>query len=291
MPYLYLILAVFMSSSSSIFGKIFNRQNSGKKDANVLYNFILMISVFLGWGVTCLIKFSFDAGVLIYSALFGICFVAGFLGMINALKYGPAILTALLVSLSSILVTIWGFIFWNSKINATVIIGLIFAIACIFLCLYNKNGKENKEDKISLKWLFYVILAFLGNAGCLIVQRTEQINYNGQHGNMLMLFATGFATIIYLFIFLKSKKTDFLSIIKTSCHVPILAGVCNVLSNALNILMVSTTLSPNLIYPVIGTGGLSVVTIFSLFVFKEKMRWWQWIGILFGILAVTLLSL
>lgn len=288
MPYLYLAVAVFMSASSSIFGKIYNRKNSEKQDSTVLYNFLLMISVFLGWGAMSLIDFSFDAGVLIYSALFGVCFVAGFLGMIKALKYGPAMLTALFVSMSSILTTVWGFIFWNAQISVTVIFGLIFAIFSIFLCLFNK-GKE--ENKISLKWLFYVALAFLGNAGCLIVQRTEQLNYNGEHGNMLMLFATGFSMLIYLFVFLKSDKSVVPTVIKTSWWIPVIAGICNVLLNGLTILMASTTLSPSLIYPVIGTGGLSVVTLFSLFVFKEKMRWWQWIGILLGVLSVTLLSL
>ena len=56
-------------------------------------------------------------------------------------------------------------------------------------------------------------------------------------------------------------------------------------------LMAVTTLSPSLIYPVIGVGSLAVVTIFSLFVFKEKMHWWQWVGVAVGALAVALLSI
>lgn len=55
--------------------------------------------------------------------------------------------------------------------------------------------------------------------------------------------------------------------------------------------MALTALSPSLIYPVLGVGGLAVVTIFSLLVFKEKMRWWQWIGVAVGAVAVLLLSI
>ena len=69
------------------------------------------------------------------------------------------------------------------------------------------------------------------------------------------------------------------------------AGVSNLALNVLVMLMALTTLSPSLVYPVIGVGGLAVVTIFSLLVFKEKMRWWQWVGIIIGMIAVLLLSI
>ena len=72
---------------------------------------------------------------------------------------------------------------------------------------------------------------------------------------------------------------------------PVCAGIANVVLNILVMLMALTTLSPSLVYPVIGVGGLAVVTIFSLLVFKEKMRWWQWVGIVIGMFAVLLLSI
>ena len=56
-------------------------------------------------------------------------------------------------------------------------------------------------------------------------------------------------------------------------------------------LMAMTDLSPSLIYPVVSVGGLAVVTIFSLFVFKEKMYPKQWFGVAIGAVAVVLLSI
>ena len=288
MPYVYLILSVFMSASSSVFGKIFNKQNDQKKDATVFYNFLLMISVFVGWGIMYALEFSFNAGVLWYSMLFAVCYVACNLGIINALKYGPAMLTSLFISLSLILTTIWGFIFWNAKLTMFVIIGLILVVCAIVLCLYTK---EKEEKRFSWKWLFYVLLAFFGNAGCSIVQRTQQIQYNGEHGNMLMMFATMFCALTYLLIYLKSDKTDARIILKKSWWTPVCAGICNLFLNVFVMLMALTSLSPSLIYPVIGVGGLAVVTVFSLLVFKEKMRWWQWLGVFLGAVSVVLLSI
>ena len=247
-----------------------------------------MISVFLGWCVLYVINFSFDSGVLWYSALFSICYTVTNIGGINALKHGPAALTSSIIGLSLILATIWGFFFWGSKVTFPVIIGLVLVVCSIFLCLYTK---EKDSKNISLKWIFYVSLAFFGNAGATIVQRTQQIEYGGQHGNMLMTFALGFSVIAYLFIYLKSDRSDSPAMLKASWWIPILAGALNVALNLFVMLMALTDLSPSLIYPVVSVGGLAVVTVFSLFVFKEKMTRQQWIGVAIGAVAVVLLSI
>ena len=285
--YIYLILSVFMSASSSVFGKIFNKHNDGRRDSSAFYNFFLMLSACLGWGILYAVDFSFDVGVLWYSALFAVCYITTNIGIINALKYGPTTLTSLLIGLSLIVTTIWGFVFWNAEISLLVIVGLVLVVCAIVLCLYSK---ESDKKAFSWKWLVYVILAFFGNAGCSIVQRTQQMNYDGQHGNMLMLFATGISAFIYLFVYLKSDRRETAAMLKTSWWVPVCAGVCNIILNVLVMLMAVTTLSSSLIYPVIGVGGLAVVTVFSLFVFKERMRWWQWLGVAIGAVSVVLLS-
>lgn len=287
MPYLYLILSVFTSASSTVFGKLYNKQND-KKDATVFYNFLLMLSVFLGWGILYAVNFSFEAGVLRYSVLFSACYICCNLGIINALKYGSAMLTTLFNSLSCIMTTVWGFFFWDVQVTIPVIVGLILVVIAFVLCLYTK-GKDEKV--FSWKWLFYVSIGFLGNAGCAIVQRTQQMQYNGKHGNMLMLFAMAIATLIYVFVYFKSDRRDTPVLLKEAWWMPVCAGIGNLLLNVFVLLMAVTDLSPGLIYPVVAVGSLAVVTVFSLLVFKEKMRWWQWIGMALGTVAVVLLSI
>ena len=69
MPYIYLVLSVFMSASSSVFGKLFNRKNDNAKDSTIFYNFLLTISVFAGWGILYATDFSFEKNVIWYSIL------------------------------------------------------------------------------------------------------------------------------------------------------------------------------------------------------------------------------
>ena len=288
MPYIYLISSVFMSAASSIVGKLFNQKNDTEKDSSSFYTFWLMVCTFILWGILFAFDRSFDVGVLLYAGLFAVCYTAYNIGIIKALKYGPATLTSLFVSLSLIITTIWGFIFWDAPLTAPVLIGLGLVICALVFCLYTK---EKDEKTVSWKWLFYVMLPFWGNAGCSIVQRTQQVRYDGQYGNMLMFFATGISVVVYLFVYLKGKKSSRRKMLKTSLWTPACAGICDVVLNLFVMLMAITTLSPSLIYPVIGVGGLAVVTMFSLLVFKEKMHYWQWIGVVVGSIAVALLSI
>ena len=134
-------------------------------------------------------------------------------------------------------------------------------------------------------------MAFFGNAGCSIVQRTQQMQFNGQHKYMLMTFATLLSAIACFVIYLRGDKTNSKDILKRSWHFPILAGACNVVLNLFVMLLATSFLSPSLIYPVIGVGGLMIVTLVSLFVFKEKLKWQQWLGIAIGTIATVLLSI
>lgn len=288
MPYIYLILSVFMSASGNILGKLFNTRNKECKDSGVFYNFLQMLCVFLCWCGLYAFDFSFDIGVLFYSILFGVCYTTCSIGVINALKHGPTALTSLFTSLSLIVTTLWGFGFWDESLTVTVVIGLLLDCIAIVLCLYSKK----KEEKgFSWKWLGYSVLALVSNAGCSIVQRTQQMQFSGAHGNMLMAFATFFAAVFCLIRFLKSDKSDAVTMMKKSWWTPALASFCNVALNALVMLMALTELPASLIYPVIGVGSFGVVLIFSRFFFKEKLHWRQWLGISFGAIAVVLLSI
>ena len=267
--------------------QLFNRRNDGKKDSSAFYNFFMLVSVCFGWGIMYAFHFSFELSVIPYSVLFATSYTVCNMGIINALKYGPTALTSLFVGLSLILTTIWGFIFWNAKITVPVIIGLVFVVIAIYLCLYT----DKKEEKtVSWKWLFFVLLGFFGNAGCSIIQRTQQVKFHGQHGSMLMLFAAFLSAAACFVIYLKSDKRDTAAMLRRSWWVPVSAGACNVVLNLFVMLMALSTLSPSLIYPVIGVGGLVVVTVFSLVAFKEKMYWRQWLGVGIGVAAIGILS-
>ena len=288
MPYLYLISSVFLAAATNVFGAFFNRKNETEKDSTAFYNLILCSASFLCWLIYYCFDFSFSWKVLPYSMGFGACYALCNIAYIKASKIGPASLTALFISFALLGTTVWGFIFWDAPVTVLGIIGIVLVACSVVLCLYEK---KEEDKKFSWKWLFWALMAFVGNAGCVIVQRTQQMHCNYQHAGMLMAFALLFAVLTNLFLWGRSDRTGDKQRLKTLGALPAMAGVGNFLLNLFVILLAATSLSPALIYPVIGVGELMVTMLFAVSVLKEKLKWWQWIGIAMGAVAILLLSL
>lgn len=289
MPYIYLIGSVFLAASSSILGGFFNRKTQGKETAPILYNFLSMCCTLLFW----VVLFCFDGGVdirvvpyaLIYACFYGGCTIA----VVYALRTGSIVLTTLIKQLALICVSVWGFFFWDDPFTIPVSIGLLLVVIALWLCLYNK--KKEKTQAFNFKWLVYVLIVFVGNAGCSIVQKTQQMHFDGQYGNFLMLLTTALVTLVCLVMYLKSDKTKLRGVLKSTWYIPVLSGISNALLNLFIIFLTTSVLSPSLIYPVMAVGGIMVVTLFSTTIFKEKMYWWQWLGVIIGCVAVGILSI
>lgn len=296
MDYLYLIASVGFMSTSSIFGGFYTRRTKDKKAPVPLYNVIEAISCFFVWAILYAVNFTFEPKVLLYSLAMGACFTCCKIGTVNALRTGPVTLTSLINSLSLIGATIWGFIFWGAKVTPFAIVGILLVAVALALCLYggkdeHKDGEENGTNKISLKWLLFVGMSFFGNMASTIIQRTQQTAFDGEHGNMLMFFSLIISVAVCGVFYGRSDKTDSVSLIKTSGAFPVAAGVGNVLLNLFVMLLATSSISPSIVYPTICIGGLSLTILTSLVVFKERLKWWQWIGIAIGATAVVLLNL
>lgn len=277
-----------MNASSGIFGRLYQNRCGKFKDSSAFYNFLQLLSVCICWGILFAANFSFHPSVLLYSVLFAAFYTMCNVAYIHTLTIGPTTLSALFLNLALIITTIWGFIFWDSKITVYVILGLIFVVIALYLCLH----RGRKEEKgVSLKWLICAVCAMLGNSGCSIVQRTQQIKFNGAHGSMLMFFATLLSALATILIYLKGDKSESKVMLQRGWWAPVLAGICNVVLNIFVILLALTSLSPSIIYPVLGVGALMVVTLVSTLCFRERLNAFQYVGLAVGSVAITLLSI
>ncbi len=287
MSYLYLVLSLLFNAMGAVAGKWFNVKNEGKIDSSPLYNLVQSISACLVFGVMFLVQFSFDVAVLPYAIGYGVGYALWMIGLINALKTGPASLTTLTVTMSLLVTVLWGFLFWGEKPDGWCIAGLVLVVASMVLCL---TADKKEEKKLSLKWLGFTALSFFANASCVIVQRTQQLAFDGKHGGQLMFFATLMAVIVCLVLYLKSNKQDSGQLLKTA-YFPVAAGVSNGLCNVCFLLLAVSELPAALVYPVNGVGALALVVLASALLFKEKLTAKQIAGIVLGIAATALLSL
>ena len=289
MAYLYLVASVFCLSFSSTCAGFFNRKFTDGKNRTPLYNLIVCCTVVIGWGLIWAFRYSFDSAVLPYSLGFGVCYAVGTIMTPLCIRYGPVSLTSLVIQVSVACVTVWGFFFWaDTRVTPFSIIGLLLVVTSLALCL---SGKKGEQKKISIKWVVFATLLFFGNAGCSIFQKEEQIHFEGAHAPMMMFFATAFAMLAAIVIFLISPKEQAKDTVKRAGYIPAISAVLNLLLNLFIILLASSTISPTVIYPVISVGGLAVSMLLSVVCFRERLTPVQWVGIGLGAIAVTLLNL
>jgi len=287
MGYLLLVGVICGSTAAGLCASFFNRQNAGRKNVTPIYNLVMSFCALICWGIMYFSGFSFEPGVLLYSLIFGLCYTGATVGQIYALKYGPLSLTNLIMQMSGIGTAIWGVFFWGSELSVTVILGLILVIIALVLCIAPSGGGY----KISLKWLVVASAASLSNVGCAVSQKTQQINFDFQHGDQMMFFAMIIAVIVCLVICLKVRPEAPAEVLKKTGFLPVASGALNMIVNLMVILLAATALSPSLIYPTTGVGGLALTSVASRFLFKEKLSARQWIGVAVGAAAIALLSL
>ena len=291
MSYAILISATLFISFCAIGAGIYNRQNEGRRGTSAIYNLIQLFAVFSLWLIKFLVSPQINPAVLIYSALFALGYTTAMVVAVLAYREGSLVLTSLIMQLSLISTSIWGFFFWNSPVTVGIIIGLVLVVVALLLCLYTGKPKEGEQKKITPKWILFISLYFVGNSLGSIVQRTQQLDFNKAFGDFFMMVATGIAFVVCLVKYLRSDRSDTKAIIKKSFYLPLVSGTLNFFINLCIIILASSSLSPTLVYPFLAVGSLAVNTIASLFVFKESMRWWQWIGVAVGTVAIVLLSI
>ena len=287
MEYGFLALSTAFAASGSIAGALFNRK-TGNRQGAAPYTLAVMLSALLSWAVLFALNPQASWRVLPYALAFAVCFVLTNAALVRALSCGPIAVTSLLQQLSLLGVTVWGFFFWNTRVTWTVGVGLTLIAISLWLCL--RPDKKKPQSRPNGKWLLCTAVVFLGNAGCSITQRTQQMRFEGKYGSFLMLLAMAFSVLCCLALCLRAGKDAF-SVLRGTWLFPMAAGVSNAVLNLLVIALASSSLSPSLIYPVIAVGGLTITTFCSALLFREKLHWRQWLGVFIGIAAVTVLSI
>ncbi len=229
MDYLYLLGAMTFSATITVGGRLYNNKNKGLAHVSRLYNMLVPIFASLGWLAIWIFDFSFDVRVIPYSVMYGIGYSFFTIGMLGALKAGSTSLTALIKQVALVGVSIWGFIFWDTPFTVISAIGIVLIVISLALCLLTKE--EKSESNNIFKWLFFASLIAIGNAGCSIVQRYQQMAFDYQHKNMLMFFGCFFAAVVCFCLALPEKKENWGKAVKGSWMCPLLTGCSSSISN------------------------------------------------------------
>lgn len=226
----------------------------------------------------------FPWALLPYALAFGISYaVAGFCS-VWAVGCGPLSLTSLMISYSLLLPTLYGLL-----IGEEPSFGFFPGLALLLLSLWLVTKKDEKV-KLSFRWVLLALFAFLGNGGCSIFQKMQQVAFEGNYKNELMVLSLGIALPILLALALICERGEWKANFKAGALPAALAGIANGMVNLL-VMILAGKMPDSVKFPLISAGGLMVVFFVSRFVFKENLTKRQMLGFFLGMASIVLLSI
>lgn len=282
MEYVYLILVVVCSSFQTVFNKQFSKkENGGVFTFTALTSFSALLLFLVQTK-----DFAVTWPVIGFAVLFALMSFMGDLFVVLAIKHGSLARTSLISSFSLLLPMLFGILFLNEEVKLLMLIGFVFLFLSLFLVNYSKS-----KEKISSLWILFVILAFLGNGMCSIVQRMEQICCEGErYSSIFMVIAFLLVSIFSLISALISeKKTKILATVRGSWHLAIGRGVLMGVVNML-VIKLNTMLPASILFPLISSSGLLITWLISYGIYRERFTNKQVVGYVFGLAAVVLLN-
>ena len=276
------------SALLSIMSSAFGKQNKDVKNTSSLYSVIVTASAFVSWLVMFLFNIEFDMGIIPYSIGYGVSYTVAMVGMFKAYQVGSVSLTAFVKNLSLVGVAFWGFLFWDTPLEMNVIIGIVLIVAALYLCFKSDKGKR---EAISLQWILFASMLLVGNAGCSIIQKYQQMAFDAEYKNAFMVMGVAISFLVCLGFLFFGERCRLGEIKKASFVFPIVGGVSSALLNLLILVLISTALSESIIFPGIAVGGLILTILFSILIYKEKINLYRWIGLFVGAISLVFLNL
>lgn len=234
-------------------------------------------------------EFVFDAAVIPYSLGFGLSYAVSMIFGYLAIASGSASLSALINSYSLMIPAFYGLIFLSEPMGKFFIPGLTLLLISIFLI--NKKT-DNESSTFTPKWIFFVVMSFIGGGMCSVTQKMQQVAFDGKYKNEFMIAALLFVLIVNIVFAIIKERQNIKLYLKKGWY---LGPVCGIMNGIVNLfVMILTTelkMSASVMFPVIGAGSLIITYIFYRFMFKEVLTKPQLAGFIIGIISVLLLNI
>ena len=283
MEYLFL----FITAAGVTFQNIMTKQfNTKVKVVNsYFYSSIVSFFAMIFFVISAGGKLHFTKELFPYSitcaVLFGIMLHAN----LKALKYGPMSITSLISSIALVVPTLFGIIVLNDPIGPLKYIGILFLVFALVMI----NLKKEDDKRFSPKWIIFATLLFFSNGLISIIQKVQQMAFDGEYKNEFMLCAFFIVFVLFFVMGLRvqgDKKKMLCECVKYAAPV----GLANGLGNFL-VLVLTAVLPTAILFPAISAVSMVLTFILALIVFREKLSKAQTIGYISGVISVVLLNI
>ena len=282
MQYLLLLVLLVVSSPQNILMKQYTKRTP--KPNQFLFLAVSSIAAMMFFCVSAGKDFALSWEFVPYSIATAIAYAAALIGLNLAIQTGPLAITSLVMSYSLIIPTLYGIVMLKETIGITAYVGIILLI----ISLYFINVKK-EAVKFSAKWIFYLVIGFVANGTCSVIQKMQQIRFEGAYRSEFMVVALALVFLMFVTIEV-CKKTNLKTDLKACGGYAALYGISNGATNLLVLIM--TGLIPNaILFPSISAGTSIVMFLVSTFIYKEKLSKLQMLGYAIGVVSIICLNI
>ena len=279
------VLIVLTTVSQSWSTKTFNKRGG----VSFIFNALKATSAFVMFGIMSIYGFSFTKESFIYGVLYGLSLSLSMYAGYRALVLGPMSLTSMLVSLSVIIPVAWGIAVRGETPDGFKYAAFILLLLALLFMNADKLGKREEKTGNYLKWLFFVVVTFLTNGFCSVLQKEYQTALPGGESDEFMLYAMLVCSLVYIPVCLVKAKGKGVSLGKEA-FLGVFAGSMMGLSSFFTLVLAGFS-SASVMFPLISAGTVLGALLCGKIVFREKLKLNHYVAMLFGVLAVVFLKL
>ena len=262
----------------------------GKKygKGGMFFNAIICLFAMIYFFITDTGGLVFAKGIWGYGIVNSLMYATGFYAAYVAFKIGSFGLTRLFTSFGVIISTFYGIIFLNEPTSLLTYISL--AMILVSLALMNYSKSEGTRQKITLKWVIYVLLIIISNAAIAIIGRMQHGVYGDVYKNEFLIISLAGAAISLFALGAVFERDSFKETLRHGIIYGASAGVCNGINN-LFVLITYNYLPISFTSPLKSGLGIVISFVVSIALYKEKFGRHQVAGVIIGALAVVLMNI
>lgn len=219
------------------------------------------------------------------SILTGFWFIFTYLLMTASTQRSGVTVTSLSSKISVVLPILAGVIMLGEKLNFVATLGIVLALVALVLVIGGRGGNNEKQSK---SWLLPVCIFFGTGTGDILMKITERQNTGDDLGFMIAFIyfiALLFGIIIVVYDLIKGKsKWQWKSALGG-----IGLGVINFFSTS-SVYHAMRTFDNVVLFPIYNIGVVSLTALVGWLIFKEKLTWKNYLGLVIAVIAVILIT-
>ena len=270
---------LFLTALFIIFQKICQDRYNAKRDSGVCF----FMAVNRDW--------TWSNELIIPAVAFGLSYAAATVFIVLAIKCGSLAKTTLITSYSLLVPALAGLIVLREPLGIPMLLGRVLLVVSVWLTNRKKGDDTTSKDRITLKWVVFVLLGFVGNGMCSTVQKlTPHFLGNDVNQNLYMIAALGLSSAVLITASFCTKEIDLKATLKIGAPLSLFCGLFNGAVNYLAIYL-NQFIPASVMFPVLSAGEIILIVPYALLVRREKFTAAQWVGFGVGVVSVVLLNL